>query len=107
MVPNYAVLPWSQLYLSTPTGLSCTFVPETYAGVAPRRDNEPHRLLVKQKYTAKCDEKAAEYFQHFNVNVLKERSRTIKSDGTVIKFMNDRSIEVNDDRMKNYGIYIW
>jgi hypothetical protein len=80
--------------LSTPTGLSCTFLPETYAGVAATKDNEPHRLLVKQTYTARCDDKAGEHFKNFNSNVLKEKSRIIKSDGSVVKFMIDNSVEV-------------
>ncbi|CAF0878303.1 unnamed protein product [Brachionus calyciflorus] len=92
--PKIAVLPWTQLNISCPNGLSCTFLPETYTGVQPLRDNEPHRLVVKQKYTQKCDEKAGEHFKNFNHNILKEKSRMIKSDGTVIKFFVDGSFEV-------------
>lgn len=88
------MLPWTQLHLSVPTGLTCTFLPETYAGVAPTSDNEPHKLVVKQSYAVKCTEKAGEHLKNFNPNVLKEKSRLIKSDGTVIKFMVDNSIDV-------------
>jgi hypothetical protein len=63
-------------------------------GVEPTRNNEPHRLLVKQTYTSRCDEKASEHFKNFNSNVLKEKSRMIKSDGSVIKFMTNNTIEV-------------
>ena len=42
----------------------------------------------------KCTEKASEHLKNFNPNVLKEKSRLIKSDGTVIKFLNDNSIDV-------------
>jgi hypothetical protein len=62
--------------------------------VAPTKDNQSHRLLVKQKYELKCDERGAEYLKNFNFNILKETSRVIKSDGTVIKFMNDKSVEI-------------
>jgi hypothetical protein len=69
-------------------------MPETYTGVTPSVDNEPHKLVVKQSYANKCTEKAGEHLKNFNPNVLKEKSRIIKSDGTVIKFMNDNSIDV-------------
>ena len=80
--------------MSLPTGLSCTFVPETYAGIAPQFDNQSHHLLVKQSYSTKCNEKATEHFKNYNPHVLKEKSRLIKADGTVIKFMNDNTIEM-------------
>ena len=92
--PSLRILPWLQLHISVPTGLTCTFLPETYAGVLPQADDEPHRLLVKQTYALKCNEKATEHFKNYNLHILKEKSRTIKSDGTVIKFMNDKTIEV-------------
>jgi hypothetical protein len=63
-------------------------------GVEPTKNNEPHRLVVKQSYTSRCDEKASEHFKNFNVNILKEKSRMIKSDGSVIKFMNNNNVEV-------------
>jgi len=63
-------------------------------GVSATKDNEPHRLLVKQSYTARCDEKAAEHFKNFNANVLQEKSRMIKSDGSVIKYMNDNTVQI-------------
>jgi hypothetical protein len=63
-------------------------------GVAPVDDDEPHRLLVRQSYIVKCNEKSTQHFKNFNPHVLKEKSRTIKSDGTVIKFMNDNTVEV-------------
>jgi hypothetical protein len=88
------MLPWSQLFLSLPTGLSCTFLPETYAGIPAKVDNQPHQLLVKQSYSSRCNEKSSEHFKNFNPQILKEKSRIIKSDGTVIKFLNDNSIEI-------------
>jgi hypothetical protein len=88
------LLPWSQLYLSIASGLTCTFLPEQYSGVAAEVNDEPHRLLVKQSYIVKCNEKSTEHFKNFNQYILKEKSRTIKSDGTVIKYMNDNTIEV-------------
>jgi hypothetical protein len=57
-------------------------------------DNQPHRLLVKQRYAIKCNQKASEHFKNFNPVILKEKSRTIKNDGTIIKYMNDNSIIV-------------
>lgn len=92
--PQVRLLPWTQLYLSIANGLTCTFLPEQYSGVAAEVDDEPHRLLVKQSYIVKCNEKSTEHFKNFNPHVLKEKSRTIKSDGTVIKYMNDNTIEV-------------
>ena len=65
-------------------------------GVEPTKHNEPHRLLVKQTYTSRCSEKAGEHFKNFSSNVLKEKSRLIKSDGSVIKFMNNNTIEVTN-----------
>jgi hypothetical protein len=63
--------------------------------VPPTIDNEPHKLVVKQSYASKCTEKATEHLKNFNPNVLKEKSRLIKSDGTVIRFMVDNSINVS------------
>ena len=82
------------MFLSLPTGLTCTFLPETYAGVEPTRHNEPHRLIVKQFYSSRCDERACENFKNINPHILKEKSRLIKSDGSVIKFLNNNNIEV-------------
>jgi hypothetical protein len=65
-----------------------------FIGVTPASDYEPHRLVIKQSYASKCTEKAGEHLKNFNPSVLKERSRTIKSDGTIIKFMNDHSVSV-------------
>jgi hypothetical protein len=116
VIPNYSVLPWQQLHLSLPTGLTCTFLPETYSGkfnkykknkkeatnnfycffpgVNATRDNEPHRLVVKQQYASKYSEKASEHFKTINSTIFKEKSRLIRSDGTVIKFMHDNSVEI-------------
>lgn len=69
-------------------------MPETYTGVAPTEDNQPHKLVVRQKYTQKCTNQASEHFKNFNQIVLREKSRLIKSDGTVIKFNEDDSFEV-------------
>ncbi len=63
-------------------------------GVAPTSDNEPHRLLVKQYYSSKCNTNAAESLSNTNLNMYKEKTRLFKSDGTVVKIMNDESIEV-------------
>ncbi|RNA34735.1 sperm-associated antigen 17, partial [Brachionus plicatilis] len=93
-LPKISVLPWTQLNVSAPSGLSCTFLPETYAGVSPVEDNQAHKLVVKQRYAQKCTAKAGEHFKNFNQNVLQEKSRLIKSDGTVIKFYVDDSFEV-------------
>jgi hypothetical protein len=64
-------------------------------GVPATADKQPHRLLVKQSYALKCSQKASEHFKNFNPVILKEKSRTIKNDGTVIKYMNDNSVIVN------------
>ena len=88
------LLPWSQLYVSTPNGLSCTFLPETYCGVLPAEDNEPHRLVVKQTFVSKCDEKAGEHVKNLRHELFKEKSRTIKSDGTVIKYLENGNVEI-------------
>lgn len=69
-------------------------MPETYAGIPAKVDNQPHQLIVKQSYSSRCNEKSSEHFKNFNPQTLKEKSRIIKSDGTVIKFMNDNSIEI-------------
>lgn len=87
------MLPWSQLFLSTPTGLSCTFVPETYSGITPTADYEPHKLLIKQSYSVKCNN--PDNPNALNPNIYKEKSRIIKNDGTVIRLMADETIEVN------------
>lgn len=57
-------------------------------------DNEPHRLLIKQAYSVKYNPKNAENAENVDTKVFKEKSRIIKHDGTVIKIMNDDSIEV-------------
>ena len=67
----------------------------TFIGVEPTRNNEPHRLIVKQYYSSRCDERACENFKNFNPHILKEKSRLIKSDGSVIKFLNNNNIEVS------------
>jgi hypothetical protein len=70
-------------------------VPETYCGVLPAEDNQPHRLLVKQMLVTKCDDQKA---NELAVKTLKhhqyEKSRTIKSDGTVIKYLENSNIEI-------------
>lgn len=57
-------------------------------------DNEPHRLLIKQVYSVKYNPKNAENAASVDMKVYKEKSRIIKHDGTVIKIMNDDSVEV-------------
>jgi hypothetical protein len=98
--PVFKVLPWSQLFLSMPTGLTCTFLPETYVGVDATKNNESHRLIVKQYYTSRCEEKACENFKNINPHILKEKSRLIKSDGSVIKFLTNNNIEVTKHKLK-------
>lgn len=51
-------------------------------------------MVIKQKYSQKCSDKASEHLKNFNKNILKEKSRLIKSDGTVIKLNVDDSFEV-------------
>jgi hypothetical protein len=52
-------------------------------------------LIVKQYYSSRCEEKACENFKNLNPHILKEKSRMIKSDGSVIKFLNNNNIEVS------------
>ena len=64
-------------------------------GVAPTADNEPHRLLVKQYFSAKPNNNSAETLPNTNHNMYKEKTRIFKSDGTVVKIFNDDTVEVN------------
>lgn len=47
------MLPWSQLYLSTPTGLSCTFIPETYSGKNISQKKNLLIVAIKIKFLLK------------------------------------------------------
>lgn len=57
-------------------------------------NDQPHRVIVKQSYAAKCSERTSENFKNVNPNILKESSRMLRSDGTVIKTMTDGTIEI-------------
>ena len=57
-------------------------------------DNQPHRVIIKQSYASKCNEATSDNFKNVNPVIFKESSRLLRSDGTVIKMMNDGSVEI-------------
>lgn len=57
-------------------------------------NNEPHRVIIKQTFVSKCDEKIRQNLKNFNPKITAENSRLLRSDGTVIKIMNDGGVEV-------------
>ncbi|XP_078322362.1 sperm-associated antigen 17-like isoform X1 [Crassostrea virginica] len=84
--------PFQQLYVSCPDGLNVKFLLESSLGMKPIAEDD-RRLLVKQSYPYKtkgvqeCEAVRRKY-------ALKETSRIMTSEGTVIKMMEDGNIEV-------------
>lgn len=63
-------------------------------GIKPTINNQPHRVIVKQTYAIKCDEKKIKNFKSVNLKIINESSRIMRSDGKVIKIMNDGGVEI-------------
>ncbi|XP_056016106.1 sperm-associated antigen 17-like isoform X5 [Ostrea edulis] len=84
--------PFQQLYVSCPDGLNVKYLLESSLGMKPIAEDD-RRLLVKQSYPYKtkgeqeCEAVRRKY-------ALKETSRIMTSEGTVIKMMEDGNIEV-------------
>ncbi|XP_061176448.1 sperm-associated antigen 17-like isoform X2 [Saccostrea echinata] len=84
--------PFQQLYVSCPDGLNVKYLLESSLGMKPIAEDD-RRLLVKQSYPYKtkgeqeCEAIRKKY-------ALKETSRIMTSEGTVIKIMEDGNIEV-------------
>ncbi|KAK3098986.1 hypothetical protein FSP39_024961, partial [Pinctada imbricata] len=83
---------FQQLYVSCPDGLNVQYTLESAHGMKPIAEDD-RRLLVRQSYPYKtrgeqeCEAVRRKY-------ALKELSRTMTSEGTVIKNMVDGSVEV-------------
>lgn len=57
-------------------------------------NNQPHRVIVKQSYAVKCEQNKMHHFKTVNSKIFAESSRILRSDGTVVKMMNDGQIEI-------------
>ncbi|CAF0822833.1 unnamed protein product [Adineta ricciae] len=82
--PQYEPEPFQRLTISIPTGLVVTYYPETFLGVKPTQEKQPHRLAVKQYYA--CQSKGFHTCEQSRLNAYEESSRIIDGEGHVMIF---------------------
>ncbi|XP_033635929.1 sperm-associated antigen 17-like [Asterias rubens] len=85
--------PFQQLFVSCPDGLHVNYLLEKDAGVTQFDSQSSSRLLVRQSYPFKTSGQQ-ECESARQVPAMKEKSRLITSDGSVIKIMKDSSVQV-------------